>query len=161
MQAFVSLGSNRGDRERNLRRALALLNRLPQTKVLKVSQVYESAPWGYPQQRDFLNAGAELRTRLSAERLLAECQGVEQQMGRKPSRRWGPREIDIDLLLYGSEQIVTQELTVPHVHMMERAFVLVPLGEIAPSLVLPDGRTAKEHAFEREDEVTPYAKISI
>jgi 2-amino-4-hydroxy-6-hydroxymethyldihydropteridine diphosphokinase len=161
MQVFVSLGSNKGDRERYLQRALALLDRVPQTKVVKVSQVYESPPWGFPEQRDFLNLVAELRTRLGAQRLLAQFKALEQQMGRKPSRRWGPREIDVDLLLYGSERITTPELTVPHERMMERAFVLVPLAEIAPDLALPDGRSAQEHAVEREHEVVRYATISI
>jgi 2-amino-4-hydroxy-6-hydroxymethyldihydropteridine diphosphokinase len=161
MRAFVSLGSNKGDREGYLRRALGLLNRMPQTKVTKVSRIYESAPWGFPAQRDFLNLVAQLSTRLRPQRLLAEFKAVEQRLGRRPSRRWGPREIDIDLILYGKHTISTPELTVPHPHMMQRAFVLVPLGEIAPSLALPDGKTAEEHAAERHDEVVPYAKISI
>jgi len=161
MRAFVSLGSNKGDREGYLRRALGLLDRVPQTRVTNVSQVYESAPWGFPHQRDFLNLAAELRTRLRPEKLLEEFKALEAQLGRKPSRRWGPREIDIDLLMYGEQTISTPELTVPHKHMMERAFVLVPLAEIAPSLMLPDGRSAKEHAAERQDEVVPFAKISI
>jgi len=161
MEVFVSLGSNKGDRERYLQRALALLDRVPRTKVAKVSQIYESPPWGFPEQRDFLNLVAELRTRLGPQRLLAEFKAVEQQIGRKPSRRWGPREIDVDLLLYDGRTISTPELTVPHERMMERAFVLVPLAEIAPSLALPDGRSAQEHALEREHEVVRYAAISI
>jgi len=159
--AYVSLGSNQGDREHNLRRGTNLLGQLPHTSVVKVSSMYETDPVGVTGQRRFLNAAAELRTSLPAERLLLEFKRIEKELGRTPGPRWGPRTLDIDLLLYGNQTIETAELTVPHPRMMQRAFVLVPLGEIAGNLVLPDGRTAGRHARLRQGEVDFYAKISL
>ncbi len=158
---YVSLGSNKGDREHNLRRGVNLLDQLPHTSVVKISSIYETDPVGVTGQRRFLNAAAELRTGLEPVRLLAEFKRIEKRLGRKPGPRWGPRTLDIDLLLYGNETIERGELAVPHPRMMERAFVLVPLGEIAPNLALSDGKTAGQHAQLRGHEVDFYAKISL
>lgn len=148
MKAYIGLGSNIGDREVNIRRALDLLGEHSGIIVAGVSSLYETAPVGYVDQPDFINAVAILETDLSPHELLAVLLKVEEQMGRVRTIRWGPRVIDIDILLYGDVQVEENDLQVPHPRMMERRFVLEPLAEIAPDLVLPDGRTAKDAAEE-------------
>ena len=116
-------------------------------EVRQVSSLYETAAVGVTDQPDFLNAVAEVATTLSAAALLDALLNLENLLGRKRTFRWGPRVIDLDLLLYGDEQITLPTLTVPHPRLSERAFVLVPLAEIAPDLVLPgDNRTVAEMA---------------
>jgi 2-amino-4-hydroxy-6-hydroxymethyldihydropteridine diphosphokinase len=105
-------------------------------QVVRRSPVYETDPVG-PQQPDFLNAVVELETGLEPRELLAEFQRIERSVGRTPGERWGPREIDIDLLLYGDVRIDEQDLRVPHVGLIQRAFVLVPLADIAPAAEVP------------------------
>ena len=113
----------------------------------QVSSLYKTAPVGMTEQPDFLNAVVEIQTTLPALELLGVLLHIEKKMGRVRTIRWGPRVIDLDLLLYGEQQIALPNLTVPHPRLRERAFVLVPLAEIAPGLVLPgDGRTAAEIA---------------
>ncbi len=130
-----------------LHSALSLLGDLPTIDLVRVSSLYETAAVGVTDQPDFLNAVAEVGTALSATALLDALLNLENLLGRKRTFRWGPRVIDLDLLLYGSEQIVLPELTVPHPRLRERAFVLVPLAEIAPELVLPgDHRIVTEIA---------------
>ncbi len=141
--AFLSLGSNLGDRESNIRRALDLLARR-NVCIVRVSSMYETEPVGFTDQPDFINAVAEVDTDLSPPELLHTVLGVEREMGRVRNLRWGPRVIDIDILLYDELRVDTEELTIPHPRMMERAFVLAPLAETAPDLVLPDGRTASQ-----------------
>jgi 2-amino-4-hydroxy-6-hydroxymethyldihydropteridine diphosphokinase len=126
---YVGLGSNLGDRLENLRRAVELLDASDGVAVVRTSSVYETDPVG-PPQPDFLNAVAEISTDLGPHELLARCKAIEAELGRTPGERWGPREIDLDLLLYGDERIDTGELVVPHPRMNERAFVLVPLREL-------------------------------
>lgn len=138
---FLSLGSNLGDREASIRKALDLIARLPDTHMERVSSFYETEPVGYTEQPDFINAVALIETSLSPADLLHELLGVEKEMGRVRNMRWGPRVIDIDTLLYDHAAIDTAELTIPHPRMTERAFVLAPLAEIAPDIILPDGRT--------------------
>lgn len=135
--AYIGLGSNVGDRLENLRRAIAALE-APGVSVRKVSSVYETAPVG-PIQPDFLNAVAEVSTGLDAPNLLAVLEKIEAQIGRTPGERWGPRELDLDLLLFGDEVIHEPALEVPHPEMIRRSFVLVPLLEIAPDSRLPAG----------------------
>jgi len=137
---MVGLGSNLGDRLANLQRAVDLLAAREGLRVLRTSRVYETAPVG-PPQPDYLNSVAELETSLSARELLDACLGVEREMGRERAERWGPRVIDLDLLTYGREEIDEPGLTVPHPRMHDRAFVLVPLLELDPDPLLPDGRT--------------------
>lgn len=131
----VGLGANIGDRRAALAAALAALAR--DVDIVRVSSVYETAPFGDVDQPAFLNACAVGTTSLSARALLDAMKSIESRLGRKARRRWGPREIDIDLLLYGDEIIAEQDLVVPHPGLTERAFVLVPLAEIAPDLVIP------------------------
>jgi 2-amino-4-hydroxy-6-hydroxymethyldihydropteridine diphosphokinase len=141
---YLGLGSNVGDRERNLRRAVRLLEE-SQIKATKISSLYETEPVDYLDQPWFLNAVLEADADLPAEKLLGVLRGIESQMGSKKAIVKGPRLIDLDILLYGDACIDTTNLQVPHPRMLQRNFVLVPLAEIAPSLRHPSWRnTAKE-----------------
>lgn len=126
---YVGLGSNVGDRVENLRRAVALLDSSDGIDVVETSSVFETVAVG-PPQADFLNAVAEIATTLGPHELLNRMKAIEAEMGRSPAERWGPREIDLDLLTYGDQHIEDDELSVPHPRMGERAFVLVPLAEL-------------------------------
>ena len=130
---YVGLGANLGEREATLRQALAALGQYPGTRVLRVSPLYGSAPVdaGGP---DYLNAVAEVATTLTPEALLQALQAIEQAAGRERPYRNAPRTLDLDLLLYGEERLDGAELTLPHPRMGERAFVLLPLAELAPGL---------------------------
>lgn len=136
---YLGLGSNLGDRWAALSDALALLNAVPGLTLTACSAVYETEPWGVIDQPAFLNLAACFATTLSPPALLAVCQSVEAQVGRTPTYRWGPRTIDVDLLLYG-DRVVCQDnpdLRIPHPRLRERAFVLAPLAEIAASVAIP------------------------
>jgi len=134
--AYVGLGANLGDAVQALRTAIARLGTLPHTRVTRSSSLYRTAPFdaGGP---DYINAVAELSTGLNAPQLLAQLQSLEHEAGRERPFRNAPRTLDLDLLLFGSGTIASATLSVPHPRMMERAFVLVPLAEIAPHLVDP------------------------
>ncbi|MFN3652913.1 MAG: 2-amino-4-hydroxy-6-hydroxymethyldihydropteridine diphosphokinase [Armatimonadota bacterium] len=134
-RVFLGLGSNLGERGENLRQALRQLGELPGTEVVRVSAFVESAPWGVTDQPGFLNAVAEIRTALEPGALLRAVKEIERKVGRAPTYRWGPRLIDIDLLLYGARRVSTPELTVPHPHLLEREFVTGPLEQIAPEVL--------------------------
>jgi 2-amino-4-hydroxy-6-hydroxymethyldihydropteridine diphosphokinase len=138
--SWLSLGSNLGERQDNLREALEKLSSSGEIEVLRVSSLYETKPVGYTDQPDFLNLVAEIATTLEPHALLRRCLEVENEMGRMREERWGPRLIDLDVLLYGDLVIDNEELVLPHPLMLERAFVLVPLLELAPELAMPDGR---------------------
>lgn len=142
--AYVGLGANLGKPRRQLLAALEELGRIPQTRVTARSSLYRSAPIGYPDQPDYVNAVAKLETGLRPEELFARLQEIERGHGRKRSFRNAPRSLDLDLLLYGGERIDTPALTVPHPRMHERAFVLVPLLELDPSAVIPGRGNATE-----------------
>ncbi|WP_010309033.1 2-amino-4-hydroxy-6-hydroxymethyldihydropteridine diphosphokinase [Kurthia senegalensis] len=135
--AYISLGSNMGDKEQALQHAVQLLQKNEYVNVTKVSSIYDTDPVGYEDQDVFLNIVIEVETTLSAQQLLVTCQEIEQQLKRVRIIRWGPRTIDLDILLYNHENIETETLIVPHPRMHERAFVLVPLMEIAKDAVLP------------------------
>ena len=135
--AFVGLGSNLDRPARHLRRALRELGGLPDTQLIRHSRLYGSSPLGPPGQPDYVNAVAMLRTSLDAHGLLDQLQALERQHGRERGEHWGPRTLDLDLLLYGDEQIDSPRLQVPHPQMHRRAFVLVPLNDLAPDLLLP------------------------
>jgi 2-amino-4-hydroxy-6-hydroxymethyldihydropteridine diphosphokinase len=132
----IALGSNLGDSRRILQSALTTLDTRPGIRVLQRSRFYHTAPVG-PPQPDYLNACAILETHLSPHALLQGLLQVERQFGRERRQRWGPRRLDLDLLLYGDCIIDTPDLIVPHPRMTERAFVLVPLAELAPHWVHP------------------------
>lgn len=129
----MALGGNIGDRMEMMRRAVTAISVLPNTKLVAVSGVYETPPWGYTDQAVFYNAAVLIDTSLSAHALLGACLGIEAGMGRVRTFKNGPRIMDIDLLLYEGARINTPELTVPHPRMEERAFVLVPLCDISNS----------------------------
>lgn len=135
--AYIGLGSNVGDRRKNLLAALRLLDQHG-IKVNVVSPAYDTDPVG-PPQPNFLNAVCKVETTLSSHQLVKVLKELEQEVGRTKSERWGPREIDLDLLLYGSETIDEPDLKVPHPEMTIRAFVMVPLLEIEPLIELPSG----------------------
>ncbi len=135
--AYVALGANLGDAPAALRQALTDLGTLPHTRLVRASSLYCSAPVD-SSGPDYVNAVAELSTALGPYELLAELQGLEQGAGRQRPWRNAPRTLDLDILLYGELELDDPVLTVPHPRMLERAFVLLPLAEIAPSLVSPE-----------------------
>ena len=144
-RAFIGLGSNLGDRLGNIARALERLGRAPGTDVVQVSSMYATEPVGKADQPEFFNAVAELRTGQEPGELLDTCLAVERELGRVRRERWGPRTIDLDILVYDELRADGPRLQLPHPRMCERAFVLIPLAEIAPGLVI-DGRTAEDRA---------------
>ena len=148
-QVFLGLGSNLGDRLDMLRRALDAIDALDETNVLAVSRVVESEPWGVADQPLFANAVARVVTALSADRLLDALQGIETAVGREKTERYGPRAIDIDIVLYGDEEWETPTLVLPHPRAAERDFVVTPLLEVAPEARWPDGSpVVRERATE-------------
>jgi len=144
--AYLSLGSNLGERRGNLERALKRLRETPGLQVIRVSRLYRSAPVGVTEQPEFLNLALEARTTLSPQELLRTAKHIEGALGRTGAPRWGPRVIDIDILIYDSVSVQTEDLILPHPRITERAFVVAPLAEIAPDLELPGGRRAAELA---------------
>lgn len=133
-EAFLGLGSNLGARAETLAAALRHLHRPPVLEIAAVSSVYETKAVGLTDQPDFLNLVARIQTSLPPHELLRACLEVEASLGRVRTERWGPRTIDIDVLTYGEERLSDPLLTLPHPRMLERAFVLAPLAEIAPEL---------------------------
>jgi 2-amino-4-hydroxy-6-hydroxymethyldihydropteridine diphosphokinase len=147
VRAYIGLGGNLGDRRSHLERALELLDEDADIRVAGVSTFRETDPVGYVDQPRFLNAVAALETALPARELLERLLAVERALGReRTGPRYGPRTIDLDLLLYGDEEIDEPGLVVPHPRLAERRFVLEPLFELAPDLVLPDGRRVRDLA---------------
>ena len=142
-KVYLSLGTNIGDREQNLKFAVQLLKSNPAVCINVVSSIYETAPIGYTDQPAFLNIALEITTTYSALDTLQLCQSVENELGRVREIRWGPRIIDLDILLYNNDNIEVENLTVPHPRMFERAFVLVPLLEIAKQHKTPQLEMAK------------------
>ncbi|MGI8425429.1 MAG: 2-amino-4-hydroxy-6-hydroxymethyldihydropteridine diphosphokinase [Actinomycetota bacterium] len=153
---FVGLGSNLGDRLTNLRQALALMSHKG-VIVNNVSSVYETEPVG-PPQPNYLNAVCEVETHLRPQGLLVSLKTIEKEMGRAPAERWGPRSIDLDILLYGDQTIDSLYLKVPHKELLNRTFMLIPLHELAPDLLLPTGVPVSPQAPVRDPGVTktPY-----
>ena len=139
VRAWVGLGGNLGNVEVTLNEALLVLDGLPQTSVRAQSSFYRSPPWGRSDQPAFINAAVELQTRLAPQVLLDYLLEIETRFGRvrKPEDKWGPRKLDLDLLVYGDEQLNQPGMHVPHPRLSERAFVLVPMNEIAPKLDIP------------------------
>jgi 2-amino-4-hydroxy-6-hydroxymethyldihydropteridine diphosphokinase len=143
----LSLGSNLGDRAEHLRRALEAVEALPDTRLVAQSSIHETAPWGVTDQPSFLNLAAEIGTVLGPLELLNAVKAIELRLGRTPGPHWGPRVIDIDIVLWQDTEMETDALTLPHPRFRDRAFVLLPLREIAPDAVDPvTGRTVAELA---------------
>lgn len=151
VRAFVGLGSNLNGPAAQLRRALLELAELPHTRLIGHSPLYGSTPLGPPDQPHYVNAVAMLQTSLDAHSLLEQLLAVEQRHGRERGDRWGPRTLDLDLLLYGDEQIDSPRLQVPHPQMHRRAFVLVPLHDLAPDLALPGLGPLLDHMPDMQD----------
>ncbi|WP_075526382.1 2-amino-4-hydroxy-6-hydroxymethyldihydropteridine diphosphokinase [Sporosarcina ureilytica] len=153
-EAFISIGSNIGERHIYLQSAIQALDELDTVSVEKVSSIYETEPVGYTEQADFLNVVVFIKTELSAHELLTICQQIEQGLGRERTIRWGPRTLDLDILLYNQDNIETENLIVPHPRMDERAFVLIPLLEIVPDVVHPvSGKRFSEEGAAYDDGV--------
>lgn len=137
---YVGLGSNLRSPRRQLAHAIKALARLPQTALLRQSSVYLSEPWGLHAQPMYCNSVVELSTRLPPHTLLKHLQAIETAQGRVRKKPWGPRTLDLDMLLYGTQTLQTPTLTLPHKHLLTRDFVILPLLEIAPNVRLPDGQ---------------------
>lgn len=145
MQSYIGLGSNLGNPEAQLTTALAALNRIPDTTLVRCSSFYRSKPLGPDCQPDYINAVALLHTRFTATGLLARLQAIENRQGRvRDGEKWGPRTLDLDMLLYGNDTIDEPGLIVPHPQIRHRNFVLMPLLELAPDIEIPGlGRADK------------------
>lgn len=143
MRAFLGLGSNLGDRAYYLSEALSALKRSTIT-IQSISRIYETEPWGVQDQPMYWNQVIEVETSLAPLDLLHACQEIEQRLGRVRKEHWGSRTIDIDLLIYDNEVSESNELKLPHPYLEDREFVLAPLREIAPNLILPSGRSINE-----------------
>mgnify|MGYP006377843253 FL=1 len=145
LRVYIGLGSNLAQPAEQLQAALSALADLPDSQLIAVSSLYASKPLGPADQPDYVNAVAALDTALEPLQLLDRLQQIELQQGRqREAERWGPRTLDLDILLFGDQLIDLPRLQVPHYHLQERPFVLYPLAEIAPELELPDGRSLAE-----------------
>ncbi len=142
---YIGLGSNLSGPEQQIRNAIAAIDKIINSEIVHVSQLYFSRPMGPKDQPDYMNAVLALRTGLSPLELLDQLQAIENEAGRiRKDNRWGPRVLDLDILLYDNDVIENDRLTVPHYGLKLREFVLLPLAEIAPSLSLPDGSSVAE-----------------
>lgn len=141
--AIVALGSNIGDKTGNISRALELLSEDGDVRLIKRSRNYRTPPWGKTDQDWFVNACVSLATELTPHELLRRCLDVEARMGRQRSEKWGPRIIDLDVLVYDGVEMSDKDLVLPHPHITHRAFVLVPLAEVAPDLEI-GGRRVRD-----------------
>lgn len=157
---YLSLGSNLGNRFEMLQDAVQMLREQENIEVTAVSSVYETDPVGYTDQASFLNIVVEIKSPLSADKILSICMETEQTLGRIREFRWGPRCIDLDILLYNDENIVSEKLTVPHPRMHERGFVLVPLMELLPEGIHPvTGVSFREYAEGQKEGVHVWKTI--
>ncbi|WP_163527995.1 2-amino-4-hydroxy-6-hydroxymethyldihydropteridine diphosphokinase [Halobacillus ihumii] len=152
-KAYIALGSNISPRKQYLTEAIDMLDKHEEIILAKQSKIYQTAPVGYTEQNDFLNMVIEVDTVLQPLQLLDYCQTIEQNLGRRRIIKWGPRTIDLDILLYNDENMKAERLTIPHPYMHERAFVIVPLAEVNPEANLPTlMKTAKEVLQQLPDE---------
>lgn len=143
--AYIAIGSNLASPLEQVNAAVQALGDIPQSRVVALSSFYRTPPLGPQDQPDYLNAAIALKTALSAESLLDNTQRIELQQGRvRKEERWGPRTLDLDIMLFGDAVINTERLTVPHYDMKRRGFMLWPLFEISPDLIFPDGETLSD-----------------
>jgi 2-amino-4-hydroxy-6-hydroxymethyldihydropteridine diphosphokinase len=144
MTAFLGLGANLGDPKAQLQQALKLLHHSQGVSVKRISSLYETSPVGYEDQPNFYNLVAQIDTTLPPSELLHTTQKIEQRLHRVRKQRFGPRTIDVDILLYGDRVIATPDLTIPHPRLLERAFVLIPLHELTGELIIATGQSISE-----------------
>lgn len=150
--AYIGIGSNVGDKAGNCRLAIEALKQAPGVLRVRGSSLYRTDPVGYTQQEEFVNCAAEIETGLSPQELLVLCKGIEQRLGRVRTFHWGPRVIDLDILLYEQAVIDDGDLQIPHPAMSSRRFVLAPLAELAPEMFHPVyGKTAAQMLNECDD----------
>jgi 2-amino-4-hydroxy-6-hydroxymethyldihydropteridine diphosphokinase len=153
MNCYLSLGSNIGDKVEQVTNAIDKLNSTRNISVSKISSYYVTRAYGYTKQPDFVNAVIEIKTSLSAHQLLSICKQLEKLSDRIPSFRWGPRTLDIDIILYGNYAVCDDTLTIPHREFLFRDFVIYPLLEISPNISLPGGILVKDNAKIKEDTI--------
>ncbi|CDZ78296.1 2-amino-4-hydroxy-6-hydroxymethyldihydropteridinepyrophosphokinase [Legionella massiliensis] len=146
---YLGLGSNLNSPERQLRQAISALRQLPDTQLYKVASFYRSKAWGRKAQPHFCNTAVALKTTLTPQRLLSLCKKIEHQQGRIRKIRWGARTLDIDILLYGTVEVYSQTLQIPHPRLHERHFVFIPLLEIASQPIMIDGVELRTLVAER------------
>lgn len=156
IQAYLGLGSNIGDRESQLNDAIKILDEYDGINVSNISPIYETAPVGYTEQPNFLNLCVEIQTTLTVLQLLECCLKTEECLHRVRKERWGPRTLDVDILLYGEEMIDLPKLSVPHPRMNERAFVLIPLNDIAANVIEPRSKLKVKDLVFVDDSVKRY-----
>lgn len=159
---LIGLGSNIGDREKNIITAIQQLAKQNEIRIEKISSLYETQPVGITDQPDFLNGAISIATNLSPRNLLKVCLQVEKQMGRIRDQRWGPRNIDIDLLVYDDHVIMDEVLSIPHPRLHERSFVLIPLQEIIGDIPIYQGQTPGEllAKIDEQNDVVLYKKMN-
>lgn len=157
-EVYIGIGSNLGDRGKNIKEAINLINNHPLLKVIKISPIYETEPVGVKKQAWFLNLVVGIETSLLSQELLSVLEGIESKLGKKIERKWGARTIDLDILLYDDIILNLPNLQIPHKLMHRRAFVLVPLAQIAPNIIHPIlNKTIKELL----DELTDNSKVIL
>lgn len=159
---FLGLGSNVGQREMYLNKAVSALGSRKDIQIRFVSSIYETEPWGKKDQESFLNQVVEIETQLDPQRLIAVCQEIEKALGKEKNNRWGPRTIDIDLLLFGDRVVDERNVQIPHPQLLERKFVLIPLTEVAPFVKIPGfGKTVRDalKACSDQGSVRLYEKV--
>ncbi|MCO4329783.1 2-amino-4-hydroxy-6-hydroxymethyldihydropteridine diphosphokinase [Staphylococcus hyicus] len=156
IDVYLGLGSNIGDREQQLQSAVERLDQVTEIHVQHMSSMYETKPVGYVEQPDFLNVCLHIKTTLSPEALLHQCLRIEKELHRVREVRWGPRTIDIDVLLYGDEIIESEQLIVPHPRMTARAFVMIPLNEIAAHVIEPRSKKTIQSLVQPDETVVKY-----
>ncbi|MCI2790056.1 2-amino-4-hydroxy-6-hydroxymethyldihydropteridine diphosphokinase [Staphylococcus warneri] len=156
VKAYLGLGSNMGDRAHQLQQAIQIIDRFQHIDVASVSPIYETEPVGYTDQPQFLNLCIEIETTLKPQELLKRCLETEQALHRVRKIRWGPRTLDVDILLYGNEIIEEDNLIIPHPRMVERAFVLIPLNDIASKHIEPRSQRLIENLVTADSTVKRY-----
>lgn len=160
---WIGFGSNLGDREKNIKDALRKLGQHPQISITAISPIYSSEPVGPKDQPDFLNGVVGIKSNLTPTELLTLLNNLEKESGRIKTRHWGERTLDLDILLHNGQILKTESLTIPHPHMLERAFVLIPLNDIASNIIIP-GNTEQTVAQALKEcpktKVWPYGNIN-
>ncbi|MDR2721208.1 MAG: 2-amino-4-hydroxy-6-hydroxymethyldihydropteridine diphosphokinase [Puniceicoccales bacterium] len=157
--SFLSLGTNLGDKIGNLRRTLGLLPKNQAIDMIKLSSIYQTAPQNFTEQENFLNCVCEIKTTLDPIQLLHFCKSIERKLGRQTTFRYGPRLIDIDILLYDDLTLTTAELSIPHPELVRRNFALTPLNEIATDLIVCDKPLAHWMALCKDQQVALIGKL--